>query len=246
MQRTYSLIPVLLAIALFPSLVSGQSVIYEWLNQPCDQNLNCANGCSACNLPANGSVSFLGTNVVWTGVQVCPHVVAVGDNAINTEGWPITPDPLVFVGLSAIALEPLQVDSIILRHRRSADGPQRLRILYTNNVANVTEQIDEVDVSAEFQETVITDLGCLEMNENSVYSGLQLRIQAFQGGGGAWQLDALRIVGSPCNASQVGISETFERNLQQSGSFVDVIGRPVQGNPVPGVYIGARKRVQIY
>ncbi len=142
-------------------------------------------------------------------------------------------------------MESMQIDSIIIRHRRAADGPQRLLVQFTNDVMQVPTILGEVEVTQTYQETTFSDLGCLVMDNASQYSGFQLRMQAFQGGGGNWQLDAMRIVASPCNAAQVGIAENFQRQLQESGTYVDVLGRPVKGQPAPGVYVGARKRVQV-
>ncbi len=228
---------------------SAQTLNYQWLNLPCMDNLNCAsNGCSACNLPDGGTATLIGTNVNWVGVDVCPHPVSVANNAVYTEGWPMEPQPMVYVGLSAVAMEAVQIDSIIIRHRRSANGPQRLRVQYSNDAMQVAETIGDVEISVDYIETIFTDLGCLAADENSTYSGLQLRMQAYQGGAeGNWQLDELRVVATPCQTSgQVGIAENFQRDLQGSRTYVDVLGRPVGGTPAPGVYIGGRKRVQIF
>lgn len=225
---------------------SAQTLQYDWLNLPCDEYLNCNTGCSACNMPEEGSPNFIGTNVVWTGISTCPHPISTGDNAVYTEGWPIDVQPLIWVGLSAIALEPVQIDSIIIRHRRSPDGPQRLRVSYARNAAQVVEPVAELDVTQQYEESVITDLGCVEPVVEGGYGVLQLRLQAYQGGAGDWQLDALRIVASPCSVISVGITENFQRDLNTNRSLVDVLGRPVQGQPVPGVYVGSKKRVQIY
>lgn len=241
--------PLLFLVAFGSSLCSeliAQTLDYEWLNLPCDQYINCDNGCSACNLPEEGSPIFIGTNVVWTGISTCPHPIATGDNAVYTEGWPIELQPLVWVGLSAFALEPLQIDSIIIRHRRSADGPQRLRISYANDPAQVAEMVDDVEVTQQYQESVVTGLGCLEPAVAGGIAALQIRLQAYQGGAGDWQLDALRIVASPCSTINVGIPENFQRDLNTNHGVVDVLGRPVQGQPAPGVYVGNRKRVQLY
>lgn len=240
--------PIFFLALVFSIESTAQTLNYAWLNLPCMDNLNCtANGCSACNLPDGGTATFIGTNVNWVGVDVCPHPVSVANNAVYTTGWPMEPQPMVYVGLSAVSMQPVQIDSVIFRHRRSADGPQRVRIQYSNDVMQVAETIGDVEIGTEYEETIFTDLGCLAPNEGSVYSGLQLRFQAYQGGAeGNWQLDELRIVATPCQtAGQVGIAENFERALQESGTYVDVLGRPVKGQPAPGVYIGARKRVQI-
>lgn len=246
MERRNHILPVAFALALLPAMLHAQTVTYAWLNQPCDQNLNCNTGCSACNLPANGSITFIGTNVVWTGVGVCPEPISLGDNAVSTQGWPIAVEPQFHVGLSAIALEDVQIDSIIIRHGRSNTGPQRLRVSYTNNVALASSTLGDVEIPNQFEETVFTDLGCLERSEGSVYAGLQLRLQAYQGGEGIWLLDEVRIVASPCQELNVGIPEDFQRVLNESVGYVDVLGRPVKDDPAPGVYIGGRKRVQVY
>ena len=241
--------PLLLLVAFGSSLcteVVAQTLDYEWLNLPCEQYLNCATGCSACNLPEGGSPIFIGTNVVWTGISTCPHPISTGDNAVYTEGWPMDVQPMVWVGLSAFALEPLQIDSIIVRHRRSADGPQRLRISYASNPAQVSEMVSDVEVTQQYQESVVTDLGCLDPPVEGGIAALQIRLQAYQGGSGDWQLDALRIVASPCSAINVGITENFQRDLNTNHSMIDVLGRSIQGQPAPGVYVGNRKRVQLY
>ncbi|MBL7937956.1 MAG: hypothetical protein JNL43_01240 [Flavobacteriales bacterium] len=240
---TLSLLLPVLCLAASPTF--GQTLDYQWLNQPCADNLNCSNGCSACNLPAGATNTFVGANVIWSGLEVCPHPQVLGDNTIYTTGWPIVPDPTVFVGLTAASMESVQIDSIIIRHRRAADGPQRLQVQFTNDVMQVPTTLGEIEVTQTYQETAFSDLGCLVMDNTSQYSGFQLRLRAFQGAGGNWQLDAMRIVASPCNSSQVGIAENFQRQLQESGTYVDVLGRPVKGQPAPGVYVGGRKRVQV-
>lgn len=241
---TLSLLLPILCLSGSPSL--SQTLDYQWLNQPCGDNLNCSNGCSACNLPAGGSTTFVGANVIWSGLDVCPHPQVLGDNTIYTTGWPISPEPGIYVGLSAASMESVQIDSIIIKHRRAADGPLLLRVQFTNDVMQVPTILGEVEVTQTYQETAFSNLGCLVMGSTSPYSGFQLRMQAYQGGGGNWQLDAMRIVVSPCNAAQVGIAENFQRQLQESGTYVDVLGRPVMGQPAPGIYVGARKRVQVY
>jgi len=233
------------ALLLWNGAAQAQTLSYGWLNFPCADNLNCGNGCSSCNLPDDAPANFFGTSVLWYGMDVCPHPINPADNAVYTTGWPIEPDPAVYVGLSVVTLENVQVDSIIIRHRRGQNGPQRLLVKYTNDAQQVPVTLGDVDIVPAWQETVFTDLGCLAPT-GSDYQGFQLRLQAYQGGEDNWQLDAMRIVTSPCSVTQVGIAENFQRNLQESGTYVDVLGRPVMGQPAPGVYVGARKRVQVY
>lgn len=244
MQRI-SLLSLTCALALLSgSLVKAQTLSYDWLNVPCADNLNCSNGCSACNLPGVIPANFFGTSVQWVGMDVCPHPITIANNAIYTTAWPIEVDPTVYVGLSAVTLEDVKVDSIIIRHRRAADGPQRLRVQYSNDAMQVPDVIGDVDVTQTYEEAIFTDLGCLASTQGTDYRGFILRLQAYQGGEGNYQIDAMRIVTSPCSA-QVGIAENFQRRLQESGTYVDVLGRPVKGQPAPGMYIGGRKRIQV-
>ena len=245
-MNRYPLLSIVAFGWLFCTESMAQTLDYEWLNLPCEQYLSCANGCSACNLPDEGSPIFIGTNVVWTGISTCPHPISIADNAVYTEGWPMEAQPTVWVGLSAFALEPLQIDSIVVRHRRSPDGPQRLRISYARNPAQASEMVSDVEVTQQYQESVVTDLGCLDQAVEGGIAALQIRLQAYQGGAGDWQLDAIRIVASPCSAINVGIAENFQRDLNTNQNVVDVLGRSIQGQPAPGVYVGNRKRVQLY
>lgn len=223
----------------------AQTLHYDWLNVPCMDNLNCWNGCSACNLPEEIPANFFGMSMLWVGVDVCPHPITTANNAVYTSGWSIEPSPSMYVGVSTATLENIRIDSVILRHRRAADGPQRLKVQFSNDVMQVPTLVGDVGITENFEETVITDLGCLTQVTGSDYRGFVLRMQAYQGGAGEWQLDAMRIVATPCEA-QVGISENFQRDLgEQNTNMVDVLGRPVNGQPAPGLYIGGRKRVQV-
>ncbi len=224
---------------------TAQSLVYDWLNMPCMDNLNCSNGCSACNLPSVVPSGYFGTGVQWVGVDVCPHPVTVADNAVSTSAWPIAPQPGAYVGVSIATLSDIRIDSIVIRHRRSMDGPQRLKVQFSNDVMQVPVLIGDVDVPDVFEESVFTDLGCLNPTPGNDYNGFVLRFQAYQGGSGEWQVDGMRIVATPC-AAQVGIAEDFTRTLNEpSRPYVDVLGRSVAGRPAPGVYIGARKRVHV-
>lgn len=247
MQR-HSLHAIVLSTAfLFTVAGTAQTLRYDWLNQPCMDNLNCSNGCSACNLPGVVPVNFFGTGVQWVGVGVCPHPITTADNAVYTNGWPMEPQAGYYVGVSTATLEDIRIDTLVIRHRRSADGPQRMRVQFSGNVVQVPTVIGDVAVTETFTESVFTDLGCLDMVTGSDYRGFIMRMQAYQGGAGDWQVDAMRIVATPCNAGQVGIAENFMRDIeQQPNSYVDVLGRTISGDPAPGVYIGSRKRVQVF
>lgn len=245
MIRSYTL-SLLATVAIMVPQVHGQALVYQWLNQPCSQNLNCDAGCSACNMPGEMSDALFGSSAVWSGITVCPHPISEADNAVYTSGWPISADPMVFVGVNAVSQEAIQIDSIVIRHRRSADGPQRLRVTYSPDMANVPVLLGETEVTQEFEETIYTDLGCLTQFETSPYTGLQLRFQGIQGGAGDLQIDEVRIVSSPCETPAVSIPEHLLRFGQQSnGYIVDVLGRAIVDRPAPGVYIGDRKRVHV-
>lgn len=245
MKRS-TVILLLLTLQLPATRVMAQSLVYRWLNVPCQQNLNCNTGCSACNMPADGTSAFMGSAALWSGLDACPHPVSDGDNAVFTTGWSIEAEPMRFIGMNAATLQSLQVDSIIIRHRRSTDGPQRLRVTYSPDMFTAPTVLGETDVTEEFEETVYTELGCLSANENSSVAGLQLRLQAFQGGGGSLQVDEVRIIATPCNTLTVGIPDQVIRNGQAyNGQLVDALGRAVPAAPAPGVYIGERKRVVV-
>jgi hypothetical protein len=245
MQAPKILSIILFAGTLYAGRACAQTLNYDWLNVPCIDNLNCWNGCSACNLPADAPANFFGTNVLWEGMDVCPHPITIANNAVYTTGWPIEPQSGVFVGLSTATLGDVHIDSVVIRHRRSADGPQRLRVQFSNDVMQAPTLLGDVDVTQTYEETVFTDLGCLNANPGSEFRGFVLRMQAYQGGAGDWQIDAMRIVTTPC-AAQVGIAENFQRDLEEgTRQYVDVLGRPIQGQPAPGLYIGGRKRVQV-
>lgn len=250
MFQTHMQAPKILSLVLAIGLLqversAAQTLDYDWLNIPCIDNLNCDNGCSACNLPADVPVNFFGTNVLWVGMDVCPHPITTANNAVYTTGWPIEPQAGVYMGISTATLGDVHIDSVVIRHRRSEDGPQRLRVQFSNDVMQAPTLLGDVDVTQTYEETVFTDLGCLNATPGSDFRGFVLRMQAFQGGAGDWQIDAMRVVTSPC-AAQVGIAENFQRDLEEgTRSYVDVLGRPIQGQPAPGLYIGGRKRVQV-
>ncbi len=229
------------------ALAQNQTIVYEWLNHPCSTNINCNEGCSACALPENSTSLFFGTNSIWVGVPICPLPVSVGNNALYSNAWPTFPSPNHYGLLSALAQIPMQVDSIIIRHRREVAGPQRLKVGYTKSASEPLIEVADVQVGVEFEHTVITNLGCLDMPPGASFGTMQLRVQAYQGNGGNWHLDAIRIVGSPCSAISTGIGHPGERTREEgTHTYFDVLGRPIKGEPAPGVYIGPRRVVQLF
>lgn len=64
--------------------------------------------------------------MAWIGVDVCPHPVAAGDDAIGTFGWTVDQTSDKYIVLSGVSTNAVQIDSIVFfRHARSAQGPSR-------------------------------------------------------------------------------------------------------------------------
>ncbi len=231
----------LFLLLLWPAGLSAQTLEHRWMNQPCAQVLNCDSGCTACNLPEGGGAVLIGTNMGVVGVDVCPHPVTVADNAVFTYGWPSFPDASHALLLSGLTLQPLQLDSIVIRHRHGPDGTERLRIgLSINNAPAV--QIADVNVSDVFGTTVLTDLGVVAATEAMAAGMYQLVLQPYQGQGGSWDLDEVRIVASP--ASTTGIGELEAARTAQAPRY-DVLGRPAARTDMDGVFIDRFKRIRV-
>ncbi len=223
----------------------GHSITYQWLNVPCFSNINCNTGCSACNVPENATSVFFGTNMIWPGLALCPHPISTADNAIYSIGWPSFVDPGVYAMLSAMSTIPMQVDSLVLRHRSVAGGPQRLRISVTNDIAQPHLEIADVEITSEWSETVLTGLGRMEIGPGQDFGVLQVKLQAYQGQGGDWLLDEMRVVGTPASEMATGIAVIDRRFEQWEGQYVDVLGRPVGNDPAPGMYFGNKRVVRV-
>lgn len=236
---TWTMRNVLFALACAPALCAGQSITWSWPNTPCAVLLNCDTGCTACNLPVNTDAAFIGNNLGRQGVDICPQSAVPGDNVLLTYGWPTVPDDSHSLFLTGIAFTPMRIDSIVLRHRSGPDGPQRLLINYGINGADPLAAISDGFTPGSFAETVITDLGCLEAGEGMVYALFELKFQAYQGAGGSWDLDQVRVVATPC--TQTGVEELHDVPAGTFNQRFDVLGRPVGTNVAPGVY-GDRRR----
>lgn len=239
---------VLFAAALSTLAANAQSITYQWLNQPCANILNCDEGCTACNLPEDSPGVFLGTNVAWIGVGTCPHPIASGDNAVYSTGWSVLPSADRYILMSGVAVADMHIDTIAIRYASWEGGPQRAKVLFTNNIAAAMEEIGDVPSLPEFTTTTFTDLGCIEIPEGSTLASFQLKLVPYESETGGWALDEVRIVASPCQAAQVGIEE-FSRTNVITGPYVDIMGRPVKDEkeqPAPGVYIRGRKQVQVF
>lgn len=224
---------------------STYSISYQWLNFICANNLNCNEGCSACNEPENSSSTFFGTTMAWIGTSVCPQPVSTANNALYSDGWSVFTSEEHYGVLSGIALTSVRIDSVILVHRREVAGPQRLKVSFTGSLAEPFTELGDVDIQTEFVSTVFTDLGCLEVPEGMPYAAFQVKVQPYQTDGGKWHLDGIRIVASSCQGAITGIEE-YQQNNTVNGPYFDVLGRPVKEHPAQGVYVGPRKQVQIF
>lgn len=237
-----------LHVVLASAQAQSQTIVYQWLNQPCSTNLNCNEGCSACDVPSNSSQTFFGSNMAWIGVDICPHPIATGsgDNAIYSYGWPTFPSNDVYAMTSGIAASDMQIDSIIIRHRSAMNGPQRLKVqVGTDPSAPMTEVADAEVPHTTYGDLVLTDLGCLTFGEAVPYGTFQLMVQPYQGNGGEWHLDEVRVVASACEEQvSIGILE-HERVSQRKGTYYDVLGRPVGPEAAPGVYAGPKRVIRV-
>ena len=224
--------------------IHAQTLDYAWLNQPCGTILNCDSGCTACLLPETQGIVFTGTAAVWHGIDACPYPVSSGDNAVVTYAWPAIADNNHYVSLSGIAFAPVHIDSIIIRHSAAADGPQRLLTRFGINTTMPTTVVSDVPAMETWTETMLTDLGCVAAGDGMIYGYFQILLQAYGGGNGAWAIDHLRIVASPCAAT--GIDEVFA--VQQhtaSSTTYDALGKNTGQVAANGLYLNGSKVVVV-
>lgn len=222
------------AIALAVSLLScsgmyaqQETLSWNWANTICGDMLNCNTGCSACNQPGEFLPAFYGTSGAWLGLSTCPQPTTSGDNAVLSEGWSSAPDPAKMVMISGIAIGPMTLDSIVIRHRSVDQGPTWLRVSLKLDLSAPAIQVYEGPITDEFSSLVLTDLGDLEILEGYTAAGFQLQIQAFGSDGGAWALDAVRVVATPSAPDiSTGLTELIGRSNGRSEQMYDVIGRP--------------------
>lgn len=232
-----------LLFVLCPLLGAAQVVDYRWLNMPCSTMLNCDTGCSACNMPQNTTGQFFGNDVGWLGVDVCPHPVVVGDNALLTYGWPVIPDEQHAVIFTGIAFTPTRIDSVIIRQRSGPDGPQRLQVRFGINESMPATIIGDVPVPDAFTPLVITHPGDVIHPETMVYGFFSLLLQPYQGNGGSWDLDDLRIVGSPMEPT--GIVDLRLPAPQGPLARYDALGRPILQKRGLRFYLDRSKRIVV-
>jgi hypothetical protein len=245
MERIVSLVHLFAVLCSMQVWGQSRTIEYLWRNVPCSNNIHCATGCSACNIPENSDPSFFGTNMIWPGVTLCPHPVSPQDNALHTSDWPVFPEGTNYGLLSCMSTVPMQVDSIIIRHRSDLSGPLRLKVSYTTAAAQPFEEIADVHVPTEWTETVVIAPSTMEIGQGMAFGTFQLKVQAYQADGGEWQLDGIRIVASPAVELATGITDLDMRYEHVEGQYVDLLGRSMGKDPAPGFYIGQRRVVQV-
>lgn len=233
--------PLLLSFVLSATCATAQVVDYQWLNLPCSTMLNCDTGCSACNMPQNSNGQFFGNDVGWLGVNVCPHPVEIGDNTLLTYGWPAIPDDQHAVIITGIAFTPTRIDSVIIRHRAGTDGPQRMQVRFGINESMPQTIIADLAVPDDYASVTIQHPGDVVHPETMVYGFFSLLLQPYQGDGGSWDLDDIRIVGSPMEAT--GILDLHLPTAQGPLPRYDALGRPMVQKRGLRFYIDRSKRV---
>lgn len=222
-----------------------KSLTWRWANRPCGDMLSCENGCSACNYPDEYDPGFFGTNASWVGLGACPLAVDVQDNAIVSTGWGPLPVPDRLVLISGITLVPMRLDSIIIRHRSMDQGPMFLRVSLKHVLNGVAQVVHEGPIAGEFDALALRDLGCAEVPEGMVSGGFQIKLQAFGSSTGAWVLDEVRVVATPCDVEITTGVQVRSDNYSAQGAQFDVLGRPVEQGAANGSYMDATRRVLI-
>jgi hypothetical protein len=230
----------LLFLFLFPAAAQAQTLTYQWLNQPCGSTISCEGGCTACNMAAGSSQTFIGSDVGMLGIDVCPHPVTDGDNALLTYGWPFVADPSHAVIVTGLALQPMYIDSVVIRHRSGVDGPQRLLVKFGANESMPSTVIGDILVPTEWEASHFADLGLVQATPEMVYGFFSLTLQPYQGNGGSWDLDELRISASPAATS--AIVELEPRTPPKDMAPVDLLGRRVSQQRALGIYFDGRVR----
>lgn len=205
----------------------GQSrtITYQWLNEPCEENIHCNTGCSACNQPEGTDMVVLGTNAAMIGVSACPHPVVVGDNALAISGWSAQADTDHRVLMSGLALVDVHIDSVVIRHRSEANGPARV-VVRVQDLGDGGGAVHDAPVDTEWRTTVLTNCGVVQKPTSDGQAAFQLQLQAYGGDGGDWLLDEVRIVVSPVVdlSTSIGVVTQQQEALNRVGT-TDLLGR---------------------
>jgi hypothetical protein len=230
-------------LCFLPLLGQAQRIEYAWPNTPCPNLLNCDSGCTACASPVNSGAGFFGNALALLGADVCPHTQGGGDNALLTYGWTTLPDEGYGLLITGIAFEPTQLDSIVLRHRAGTDGPTRLQVRFGINENMPTAQLADLPVPGEFGKTTFLHLGDVQAGPDMVYGYFSLLLQPYAGNGGSWDLDDIRIVGSPAVATPV--PDLSIATIDAPLPKFDALGRPLVEKPGFRFYLDRSRRVVV-
>lgn len=218
----------------------AHTITYEWPASPCAQQISCA-GLTACNMQNESDAVFFSTGATFNGLAVCPQPTTGNDTELRLDGWAWTPDPTVAIDIAGIALVPVRIDSIIIKYRSGeTDGPRRM----------VARFVDRTDGSGAFRDvlssalpcsTVLTEVGVVDLPAGGGYGSFYLRIQAYEGNGGYWALDEVRIVATTTQVHPTGITELIATGVLSREQVVsDALGRSVAPNAAGGLLIGNR------
>lgn len=233
--------PLILLMALVPGMLAAQTLYYGWEGigmDPCTEWIGCDEGCSACNAPRSSDGLLIGAATAWMGVAYCPHAKGDGDSMVLTSGWGQQPASAQIM-FDIIALQPLQVDSIIIDHQAVAGCSDRVEVSFRTAVAEGMEVVKDEQLLGPPQRTVLTQLGCVEVPEGSPYGLARLALRAY-GAGDGWWLDAVRIVTSPCLST--GVATLAPATVEHQRPVMDVLGRSVGLDAAQGVYLNAQGR----
>jgi hypothetical protein len=227
------------AFTLLANLTFSQTSSYsefKWLNQACSDNLHCNTGCSACNVATNSDSYFFATNPVFLGIDICPHPISSGDNALDLQPWTVFVDSNKYALFTFITSVPVNIDSIIVRSS-SPFGPNRLLISKSVN-ASPYYPIQDIESPVGFENTIITNGGFVGLS--SFVGFVQIKIQPY-GNGGSWHLDSFKIVVSPDISTGILDFNSYNLTPQHPYRYTDVLGRDVSKwdilNRPLGVYI---------
>jgi hypothetical protein len=172
--------------------------------------------------------------------------VSSGNNAVGSFGWTDEASTTRYIMLSGIATNAVQIDSVIIRHARSATGPVRLKVGLTRSAMEPLAEVADLDIESDFNTDILTDLGCLTTTEDMPFGSFQIQFTPYGSNDGGWYLDEVRIVATPCEPLGVGVGELAPAQSNYTGPWYDVLGRPVYRNVGAGVYIGGKREVKVF
>lgn len=217
-----------------------RTITYRWSDQSCPQQLSCA-GATACNMQDETDAVFFSTGISFPGLAVCPQETAANDNELRMDGWSWTPDTARMVVLEGVSLIPMHIDSIIIQYRSGeVDGQRRVLVSFTD-LSDNSGEVRDVLSSALPCSTTLVNAGVLNVPAGTGYGAFRLTIQAYEGNGGYWALDGVRIVASPLDlGAPTGITEQAAMTPhERTAATIDLLGRA--SNPhVSGLGFRAR------